>query len=53
MAYREGDLIKTVTDEVREGMRKFAEETLGWKVKKKKIKAITVYPKGRNGEIGK
>ena len=53
MAYKKGDPIKTVTDEMREGMRKFAEETLGWKVSKKKIKAIWVYPKGRYDDIGK
>mgnify|MGYP001590793113 CR=1 FL=1 len=55
----EGDILKRITKEIKEGIRKFAEENTGRKVSDKKIKAIEVYDKHREGdrlvtiEIGK
>ena len=41
---REGNLLKTVTEKMREDIRKFAEKTTGWTVSNRRIKAIWVHP---------
>ncbi len=55
---QEGDLLKTVTEKVREGIRKFAEETTGWTVSNRRIRTILVHTSRHNVgnikiEIGK
>jgi hypothetical protein len=47
---QEGDASNVVTEQVREGVRKFAEENTGWPVSSRKIKAIWVNT-GRYGDI--
>jgi hypothetical protein len=48
---QEGDLLKTVTEEVRENIRKYLEETTGWAVSNRRIKALVVYPRPSRHKI--
>ncbi len=53
---QEGDILKTMTDEMQEGIRKFVEETMGRTLGKKKIKAFYVRTRKAGNikiEIGK
>ena len=38
-------------EDVREGIRKFVEETMGWKVNSREIKAIWVHPRSEHKRI--